>query len=277
MAHPEEPYIPPDSERDIENYTFCDLINEAQQNKATLRVVYKQGKFWQRRSRRQSLSIERQKDMTLTELLSAVKMSLKQQRKLAVILSHAALHGYKGPWLSDQWNKDHITFFRTDRSGAVDIDRPFLKVNFDDYTTEVNVADDPYCISSSSALSSLGILLLEIYRNKPIEDDWRSEDLTNNEPNEYTNVSTAWRLLKEAKNDIYEGYRDAIFACLKGDGFEDSPEAMRDRVYQDIVYPLEEELRHGWHLAPEDEEFGGDNLSDTGKKSSDNATRKQQA
>lgn len=58
-------------------------------------------------------------------------------------------------------------------------------------------------------------------------------------------------------DDLYEGYRNAIQACLKIDyvGGEESlsldDESFRNLVYERVVVPLEDELENGFHITPE--------------------------
>jgi hypothetical protein len=58
-------------------------------------------------------------------------------------------------------------------------------------------------------------------------------------------------------DDLYEGYRNAIQACLKidyvdgEDSFSLEDEGFRKLVYEQVVVPLEDELDSGFHITPE--------------------------
>ncbi|KAI9656217.1 MAG: hypothetical protein M1821_004880 [Bathelium mastoideum] len=231
-----------------------DLMNFAHGRKSTLQIVFDQEKLWQIQSRKRSLSLEKQKDLSLKDLLHDPDhhIRLKEQRILAVTLAHAALHCSDGPWLGEDWSKEHITFFTNDPSGEPDLSRPFLKVRFEAGLKRTDDDCDLFNLHTNPALLSLGILLLEIYLKGPIESRWSPEDLDEGEPNENTNLTTAIRLLQDAEGEIYEGYRKAVRACLQSDIQDVDADELRRKVYQEIVWPLEQELDHGFHIKPED-------------------------
>lgn len=242
--------------RDIDSESLCKLIKESHHRGNSLRLIYKYGKLWQARSRRKSLRIQKQIDVPLKILLPTRGMRLKDQRILAVVLAHAALHCSDGPWLCKDWSKEHITFFRHDATG-IDLSRPCLAVNFTDPPFFTGDDPNPFNPHAYPSLLSLGILLLEIYLCQPIESRWSELDLIDGQPNENTNLTTAMRLLEDSEGDLYEDYRNAIKACLNCDRIwanDDSPdpEEFRRQVYEDIVYPLEQELERGFHVKPED-------------------------
>ncbi|KAL9113632.1 MAG: hypothetical protein Q9227_002370 [Pyrenula ochraceoflavens] len=246
--------------KDIDAESLCSLITQSHRRGTNLRMVFERGKLWQTRSRRRSLLLEGQNDIPLKGLLRGPSRQLKLKDKwtLAVILAHAALHCSNSPWLCNDWSKEHITFFRKDSSGGPDLSRPYLTVNF---TRRLSGAvGDTSLLDQqlSPALESLGILLLEIYLSEPIESRWSQEDLTKDgQPNEHTNLTTAFRLLQASEGDQPLGYRRAIEACLECDksfasNIDLNSEKIREQVYDDIVYPLEQELEHGFGLRPED-------------------------
>ena len=237
---------------DVDSESLCNLIQQAHNHNTALQVIFDNGKLWKTRPRRNSLRIEnKQKDITLKDFLdrSESHIALKEKRILAVVLAHAALHGSDGPWLCENWSKEHICFFRNGSSMEPDLVRPFLKVNFqDDNLTRADARN----LLMFSSWESLGILLLEIYLAKAIESEWLDEDLTNGQPNAMTNLTTAWRLLEASEGELYEGYRSAISECLKPDMCCPETDNFRRKVYEKVVEPLEQELWHGFHLSPED-------------------------
>ncbi|KAF2092427.1 hypothetical protein NA57DRAFT_62435 [Rhizodiscina lignyota] len=239
---------PPAPGKDIDSESLCRLIRQAHEQNSTLQIRFDRGKLWQIQSRKKSLHLQSQRDTTLKELLENPDRDFKLKEKwiLAVILAHAALHCSDGPWLCKDWSKEHITFFRNDPSAEEDLSRPCLKVQFVVDSNGTAAVDDPFRMHSNPALLSLGILLLEIYIRGPIEERWNEEDLTDGEPNENTNLTTALRLLQASDGDLYEGYRGAIQACLECEEPGINGDMLRQRVYERIVSPLEQELAHGF-------------------------------
>ena len=244
------------SKRDIDSEPFCALIQKAHGEGSTLQIIFERDRLWQTKSRRNSLSIQKQKDITLKEFLTAssTQIPLREKWRLAVIFAHAALHGSGSPWLSDEWSKEHISFFRQDNAQKPDLRRPFLKIDLDESKMKGERAKNLFVATSS--LESLGILLLEIVSDNPIETKYAREDLTEDgKPNAYTNVTTALRLLEEMEDTVYDGYRAAVRACLDAEMLSsESGEHFSQKLYEKVVLPLERELENGFHLKPE--QFG---------------------
>lgn len=261
----DEPNVPSSGTpgKDIDREPLCTLISQSHKRGISLRMVFERGKLWQTRSRSRSLKLQGQNDIPLKSLLCGPTRPIKLKDKwtLAVILAHAALHCSNSPWLCDDWGKEHITFFRKVSSGGPDLGRPYLAINFDDKASDTIVDASLTSEQSCPALLSLGILLLEIYLSEPIESRWAQEDLKDGQPNELTNLTTAYRLLQDSEGDQPKGYRSAIQACLEYDQIIASNvgldnEEIRKQIYESIVYPLEQELEHGFDLRPEDLRFG---------------------
>lgn len=247
------PPIPPG--RDIESVPLCNLIQRAHFERAALQIVFERGRLWQTKSRSTSLRLQKQKGMTLKELLEASPqyITLRDKWILAVVLAHAALHGSGSPWLYENWSKEHISFFKKDVSMTLDLRRPFLKIQLDETPENINDARNYFRVHSDSSLLSLGILLLEVVLAEPIESKYAEEDLIDNQPNENTNLTTALRLLESLEDEVCEGYRAAVRACLDADMDMHMEAAdFGSKVYEKIVLPLEHELAHAFHMKPEE-------------------------
>jgi hypothetical protein len=242
--------------RDIETESLCALLQQAQTNRAKLQIVLENGKLWQKRSRSSDLRIQNQKDIPLKTLLvdKICRWNLRDKRILAVVLAHAVLHCSEGPWLKDNWSKEHVSFFKKDSKTEPDLSRPFLTIDFGESTLGKSDNDHLFMTHSYPALLALGILLLEIHLSVPIESRYAEEDLIDGQPNENTNLTTAVRLLQHSDGEVYEGYRDAVKACLNWNAAssEWADEEKRKRMYETIVEPLERELEHGFQMKPED-------------------------
>jgi hypothetical protein len=230
------------------------LLQKAQASGSSLQILFENGKLWQKRSKPLRLQIRDQVAVPLTELLGSRNIwRLRDKLILAVVLAHAVLHCSEGPWLRADWNKQHIFFFKKDPAQHLDLIRPFLALEF----REPIVGDDEdgmFMMHSNPALLSLGILLLEIGRNCPIERHWTAEDLMDDEtPNQSTNITAALRVLENSDGDLVVGYRKAVRACLEWDVVSDGKEDedFTKRMYEFIVEPLERELERGFDIVPE--------------------------
>lgn len=233
-------------------------MEEASARNISLGIEFEGGKLWRARPRRKSLCVEEPEvRVPLDRLLqdSAMKMSLKQKRVLAVVIAHAVLNFCESPWLDEDWDKRHISFYgHPTGNGGPDFTRPYLSTNFRDLTQAPKDQSVSFALHRSPAILALGILLLEIELCEPIESHWVEEDLDNGQPNSNTNLIAAERLLEQSVDEIYESYRMAIEACLNCDfallldDMSLENESFRRQVYEKIVVPLEEELWHGWNL-----------------------------
>lgn len=238
--------------------SLCSLVKEPSARNISLGIEFEGGKLWRARPRSRSLCVEEPEVRVRLDRLfqdSAIKMSLKQKRVLAVIIAHAVLNFCESPWLDEDWDKRHILFYgHPTGNGGLDFTRPYLSTKFRDPTQAPKDQSIFLNLHPSPAILALGILLLEIELSEPIESHWVDEDLVNGQPNFNTNLTTAERLLEKSVDEIYESYRMAIEACLNCnsalllDDMSLENESFRRQVYEKIVVPLEEELRHGWGL-----------------------------
>jgi hypothetical protein len=240
--------------QDIDSQSFCVMLREAQSRNSSLQILFEDGKLWQKRSVRSCLEIGDQADISLKQLLGHSRdWRLREKSILAVVLAHAVLHCSEGPWLRADWSKEHVSFFRKDATTQPDLSRPFLTIDFAG-DSGANQQTDLFMLHSNPALLSLGVLLLEIGKGLQIEDHWSAADLTDGrDANESTNLMTALRLLANSEADLVIGYGKAVKACLDWDtmnsGRED--EDFGKRMYEYIVEPLENELKHGFDILPE--------------------------
>ena len=238
--------------------SVCTLIREAHRNNSSLQLIFDGEKLWQARSTGSHIVLKPEIGIPLNTLLgdSTLRLSLKESRALAVVLAHAFLHYCESPWVSNKWNKEHVNFFTT--VNGPDLMRPYLATQFEAWTIHPEETSDNMYRHPNPALLSLGILLLELYLSKPIESLWDDDDTENGMEGINTNWITAEKLLDRLEDDLYEGYRNAIQACLKIDYVESEDsmsldqEDFRRLIYERVVVPLEDELNNGFHITPED-------------------------
>lgn len=196
----------------------------------------------------------------------------KTRRILAVLLSYAVLHLQDTPWLQPTWSSSDILFFRT-MSSEIPL-RPFLHTRLcgkgspglspDDHT-QINARDvedeldyddidpDDQMQHPCPTILILAIMLMEVYFAMPFEDIARRLD--------HEVTSDASFLTKYFITiDIFETYRDempdlflcAVEKCLDRTNWEDEEgnrldsHSLRSKVYEDIVRPLEDDLRLGY-------------------------------
>lgn len=172
-------------------------------------------------------------------------LPLIAKRKLAAILARSLLQLYEGLWLGTGWGKRQISFFYA-AADTIDYQRPYITTSFDG--NDQAVADFSLFHRNGSILA-LGILLIEIHTGKPIETYRTPEDLSKGtEVNANTDWTVADRVVKSL-DDCSLGYKDAIQACLDtswvpaGQRVSLDEDLTRNGLYNDVVQPLEDEVR----------------------------------
>lgn len=182
-------------------------------------------------------------------LMSQSKPSLIERRRLALTFAYSLMQLHESPWLSGQWDKKRVHFFRM-ASGYPDLERPFLSASFDQFPQ----GPEPVYLDHfhrNSGILRLGILLIEVHNWKSLERFIDDSDLIDGQPTPNTELEVARRVLNTLKGDCFETYTSAIEACLSVPWVScmsrvslDDPETWSG-VYRDIVEPLEKEVNLG--------------------------------
>ncbi|KAF2736405.1 hypothetical protein EJ04DRAFT_521995 [Polyplosphaeria fusca] len=244
--------------------SICQTASLADRHSCAPQIMFDGDSLWHmtskassRRSSRTCGGKRQNEDLPLSFLLGGKrKFKMKEKRILPVILANSLLNLSEGPWVENEWAKEHIHFFTSaDSQDLLDIQRPFLSTDFqhqEDSDTEEE--DALYRVHPSPSVLALGILLLEIELGFALESYYSECDLDDGIPNVNTNYLTALRMFEEEVSDsIYSNYRGALSACLNCDFFDEDTmapnldnEEFRRAVYNNIVKPLEDELRFAY-------------------------------
>jgi hypothetical protein len=205
--------------------------------------------LWQLPSQpRQLRFFESAEAVALQALLrGANQLPLKEKRMLALILAYSLLQLCGSPWLNETFSKEQISFFYQTEDEP-DYERPYISTRFEELST-VASGPDMNRLHRNPSLLSLGILLLELHKERPIEAYRKPEDLIDGTAvNVNTDYTVADRKVKKLR-DCSLDYQEAIQACLDmpwkptGRISMDDP-ATRNGVYDAIIRPLEDELKN---------------------------------
>lgn len=206
---------------------------------------------------------------TLKDLLDAASLHRKEPKWLArekkiltVILCHSLLQLDGTQWLDRGWHADTITCAQDEelslaKAPRFRLTRPYVSANI--MTTDMSLViktrglatDEPHCHPIPSLLN-LGVLLLELYLNGPLESAADVERLANIQ-------LWAMSVLGSCREDkdMEPSYYNAIQFCLwppwppAGNcSFENAK--FRDEYYQKVVVPLEEALTEGFDFTKEE-------------------------
>ncbi len=243
---------------------FCFLIDEQHR----LLGVSPCRKNWTVDCTKETVSLEK---LLTTQIMSAIpttaeeanRLSMKERLILAVHLATSLLQLYSTPWLSNRWSKRDIFFLKTailqhvsitgQVQRPVNASKPFVSqrlvasssVQLPGPTTTASIRHP------NPNLLDLGILLLELYFGQNIEQKRHLDDMTDGQPNSNTDLNTARNWLYESHQlSMSSRYWHATRCCIDVYTFDPMPKNLdledagfREAVYQQVVSPLEEELR----------------------------------
>jgi hypothetical protein len=129
---------------------------------------------------------------------------------LTLLLSYSLLLFYDSAWLTQGWLKEHIFFFHKSQDEP-DLEHPFLSVPLGMVTAvSGQLAGMPS--HRNPSILALGIILIEIFNEKSIENWRKAHERNAAGPN--TNNIVAVRVVE---NMDPSPSRDAIEACLRMD------------------------------------------------------------
>lgn len=203
--------------------------------------------------------------VTLRECLEEGYLTMKDRKLLQVLVAQSVLFF---PWVGQKMNNKSITFhfdFEKRRLPFATLEPDYGGVEPYSQSDDGNNSNH-FRVYNNDVLAALAALLLEIELKKPIEEMRMEEDSDEEGDELATNVWTVTRVLKEQRNNMYDGCYQAIDACLRCD-FETIPQPLLSneniltQVYEKIVAPLEQEFENGfkirvpylWEAAADDE------------------------
>lgn len=176
------------------------------------------------------------------------RIALRDRMILALTLAIGLLQLYETPWLYDSWSKETIQFMKTPGGNgksvsAMDIDftKPLISCKFSSQSYSSAKHLQP-----KEALLELGVMLLELWHEKTIEDQFSGTLV----PADYwgkLRLALIW--LEDTTNPLLPQYRLAVVQCIKcffGGGFC-SPSwndfEFRKALVKDMVEPLHENCK----------------------------------
>ena len=194
---------------------------------------------------------------SLEDALVAAKASsegipLAEKLNLAKILALAVLQFHSTPWLKREWQSQDIVFFGIQDFAEDPLRMPYLKSRV---LTRRNMTDQQVIISTTGrecsnvthlrspvrnqTLYSLGVMLIELAYDSPLQDLRKPED---DQGDPHTLYWAATRLGDQVWRELGPKYADAVKICLHG-AFGASSELEDMRVqrafFDEVVQKLE--------------------------------------
>jgi hypothetical protein len=178
---------------------------------------------------------------TILNRTANINRRLTQHDKLrvAVDLASSVLQLYKTPWLDEQWGKEDVLFIRRPGASIASIyEHPFVCRTFTSQGTAIasTPASGATCrVIRNQTLFTLGILLIELWYGKPIEECQQPSDLDCQGTPGVT-WCTAVRLIEtEIEFEAGKRYSDAVRRCIRCD-FDRSDMSLDNENFQRAVY-----------------------------------------
>jgi hypothetical protein len=170
---------------------------------------------------------------------ASVNLSLERKDRLCIafIIANSLLELFPGPWLPDNWDKNNIYFF-IDSKGRVMFECPFLVSN----TVTIQEPANP---RHSSALLSLGTVILELWFDQPLESQpcWRDSLGPGDIETKFTKLNAAATWQEKIWPDGGRALHDITWRCIRSD-FGLGTQSLGDKelvkaVYERVVEELE--------------------------------------
>lgn len=177
------------------------------------------------------------------------RLTQHDKLKVALELSSSTLQLYKTPWLGERWGEDDVYFVL--KPGATPLtlyEHPYVHRQFSQSNIATPQTQQPkYRIIRNQTLYSLGILLIELWYGKSMEQLQAPLDVDcAGTPG--VAWCTAERLVdNELEFEAGKRYSDAVRRCIRCD-FDRSDmsldnESFQQAVFEGVVLPLETTLQ----------------------------------
>jgi hypothetical protein len=189
---------------------------------------------------------------TLAEVYRKQSSLSRKNRVQLALLAWGVLQISPTSWLKGKWTKDNIILVTDTTTKPL----PYLSHRFESSrrdsmlsTLSPTTVDQVGNWVNNTSLFALGVFLLEMCYNRPIEDLAASNEKDGNgETSDYTPILTAMRLSNLAQEEMGVCYAQAIKACLEfpkidmstdTDGKPANFSKFATIIMRDIIGPLE--------------------------------------
>lgn len=205
-----------------------------------------QHRLWKLDPRPRNLVLESEPASLQELLVGHAKMGPSEKRELAVICAYSLLLLHDTPWLSSGWDKSKLSFFFKPNHEP-DFVRPFISTRFDAPERQIDSGGSGNVFHRNLHILALGILLIEIFNEKPVEY-WR-RPLEQATASADTDAMINWLVsLRIVEKMDPSPSTSAIEACLNLDWIPQGREvSLEDAeicngLFTRVIQPLEAEI-----------------------------------
>jgi len=179
--------------------------------------------------------------MSLDDVLRGrVRLSTKQRLELGIKLASSVMQLHNSGWLAEEWGRKDV-FFLLDSEGIATFENPLISWSNSISTTSAEKAERTV-VQCNQTLLSLGIILIELYHGKCLEECSDIDSGDRGTAAQKTRHSRAWSLVDLLYDDAGDLYGDVVRRCVRGLDHRESSldqKGFKLEVFQKVLYPLQ--------------------------------------
>ena len=195
----------------------------------------------------ESLLIKQSQPWCPDESEASPRLTRRERMSLATTLTASAVELLNTPWLGRDWNKKDIAFLKTSSASPrpIVVDQPYVSPSQHRTTTTPQPLDSMPLESMTSAIFSLGVMLLELWFGEALEDQpFRSQYFgPDGSATDFTDLSTAatWhrQIIEDAGPQLSEAIRSCIYWSFRPQASASAESELREALYTEVLQPLE--------------------------------------
>ncbi|MCJ1380863.1 hypothetical protein MMC17_003972 [Xylographa soralifera] len=174
------------------------------------------------------------------------RLTRRKRMSLAATLTSSAIELLNTPWLGRDWNKKDVAFLKARRGSSrpIVVEQPYVSPSHNRTTTPQPPESIPLA-SMTSAVFSLGVMLLELWFGEAFEDQpFRSQYFgPDGCATDFTDLSAAARwhrqIIGDAGSQLSEAIRSCIFWSFRPQASASAESELREALYTEVLQPLE--------------------------------------
>lgn len=174
------------------------------------------------------------------------QMGFSERTELALSIATSMLSFHSTQWLEKPWTKESIHFFLKGQSDIrIDPTRPVVMRVVPETAGNIGAPTIPSLSEPKAALLELGILLLELWHHRTLED-WAAQTNSTYKDTPEDRRIAATRWLEMTSNRLTTNYTSAVEGCLAfcaGRIRSWQEDDFRRQICEDIIKPLKENCK----------------------------------
>lgn len=181
---------------------------------------------------------EKRRKKSLGNLLVGCDLNRSECCFIALILASSVYQLHSSPWLQGCWKKEQIIFFSGfNEDSKIILDKPFL--SSEKFNTQHNrqpLEQSP----GDSVVESLGIALLELCFNKPLETfpEYKEKGEVKPSHSFSRGIANSNTILEKASHQMGPDFANTIRWCLAHRQVNPDDDTWRNELFANVITPL---------------------------------------